>query len=845
MPYEYISQFGKLSDIHREELKTKRGFTEDTIKRNRFFSGGKYLLEIEKDLVSRFEEAKLLSTGVCIHDGKVIHLSPILLEERVAIPYLNKDGKAYYLRLHKSGLKGIPIEIYQELNISAPGDKGIIITEGEFKAAAACQLGFNGISIPGIASFSKEHYPRLVKFLNSNTVKEVVVLFDNEIKDDPHYPDRYKENPSKRYDSQFYAYIMADMLAREGFKAHIAWLPDGWRVEGKIDIDGALAQRKTKNDILCLIQASKTARQFMDDLPAEAQKILRRKNAQRYFRSHIRKEFGHYVVTRYRGKQETDETISNFTVQIIATHETFEGRVREVQFINEFGEVTACFSLMPNEMASTDEFSTFCLSKGNYIWRGNGEDLKNIWEGEFLNDDGRHIVEPDHVGWLEESKIWLFGNVAITADGKELRADKNGIFWTEKKGFKPIPIGVTTGRDIISTGVPYLYTGEFDVQEYLRKLSDTITAPQAKICIGWAAAVLFIEDLFPISPAFPFLYFKGKKGSGKTHVATWVKYLFGIEGEGIQIDGTTAVAAQRYLSYYSSLPVLMDDYRNGSDKVTNKNGLFRNVYNRQAAGKGIKSDFGIREARIRGTLMFTGEETPRDPALLERCIPISVSERLRKSDQLRWMGENKNTFSAFTLDILRKKKDLLPTFMRVFEEARLFFVSQGRNARTAVNYAVISAGYAVVFDEKDIEFAKFITTETDRVYKENEGESAIARFFEDIAIMAHRGEIKPVDWWEGRNGILYVYFNGLYALWQESCRRRGEDAPFKKSAIHDYLRDEPGWIALADNREYINCRRQRVIAFCLDKSPEYIQELWDGETVPKDNANENLSHTNI
>ena len=41
--------------------------------------------------------------------------------------------------------------------------------------------------------------------------------------------------------------------------------------------------------------------------------------------------------------------------------------------------------------------------------------------------------------------------------------------------------------------------------------------------------------------------------------------LFGIEGGGRAISQTTPVAIQRLLSYFSSMPVFLDEYRNTRD----------------------------------------------------------------------------------------------------------------------------------------------------------------------------------------------------------------------------------------------------------------------------------------
>jgi hypothetical protein len=124
-PYSFILDRAKLSEEHKKKLITERGFTEETITKCRFVSGGKYLLEKEQELKSSFPQDILLSSGVCISDGKGLQINPMLTEDRIIIPYLDKQGFPVYLRPHKLGFAGVPLEIYQETNLTG---QSIILT---------------------------------------------------------------------------------------------------------------------------------------------------------------------------------------------------------------------------------------------------------------------------------------------------------------------------------------------------------------------------------------------------------------------------------------------------------------------------------------------------------------------------------------------------------------------------------------------------------------------------------------------------------------------------------------------------------------------------------------------
>jgi len=433
MIYEFLTAKGKLSPEHKKELIEKRGFSEAVIDEHRFFSGGKYLFEFEKEFTSSFTESDLLNSGIFIKPERSdnITFSSQLIDDRIIIPYLNKEGKAYFIRPHKMGLE-IPIQIYHE-KIENNTSSFAILTESEFKAVAGNALGFRTIGIPGISSFADTHFPKLTAFIQKCGIKQICIIYDNEIKDNPAYPN-YKEEAFKRYDTEYFSYVMAQSLLKEGIDCRIGRLPDSWRENGKIDLDGALAQKRTKGDIKHVIDEAKNPRTFITDLPQEIQNILNRKLAKKYHRTHISVDWGKYVASRKSGKTEWEETISNFTIKVIARHETIEGIMREVVIVDEFGKHSRSFALASNDMVKRDSFANFVMNKGNYIWLGTNQDMAIIWKGLFLEDDGRHIIEPDHVGWIQEEKIFIFGNMAIDASGEEIRPDKHNIFWREKDG---------------------------------------------------------------------------------------------------------------------------------------------------------------------------------------------------------------------------------------------------------------------------------------------------------------------------------------------------------------------------------------------------------------------------
>jgi hypothetical protein len=168
----------------------------------------------------------------------------------ILIPYFNEDGDLFYLRPHKGGVKGQPAHLYVPRPAGQPDERkrrGVLITEGEFKAAAALAFlpeGWGVCSLPGI-QMAKNYFinAELEDWLESVWAKQVVIVYDNEEKGDPALPG-YKENPAKRHDPKIWARVLAYRLhERLHLRTQIAMLPDELRDErGKADWDGCLAR---------------------------------------------------------------------------------------------------------------------------------------------------------------------------------------------------------------------------------------------------------------------------------------------------------------------------------------------------------------------------------------------------------------------------------------------------------------------------------------------------------------------------------------------------------------------------------------------------------------------------
>lgn len=314
-----------LSDKHIRELQEKRGFSEETIERLKFRTSCPENRQIIENLLQQYPASALTSIGLAkngphgaypapqycgygMTKKKDEHGHPIWEDgvNPILIPYFDETGQITTIRPHK-GNPPRPKEIDEEdeswqgmhiycplllrmteLDARAPL---VVITEGEFKAAALMQAGIPALAFPGIHSFRNYRFRRaLIELLERFSIRHICIAFDNETKDDPARPDKYKPDPWDRYDPVVYACYTAKQLDRAGFQCTIGILPEEWMIDGKADWDGALAKfvkdsgasiskgtAKAKSDFRKVIRDAQRLHQDLHLFPTEAQRILHAK----------------------------------------------------------------------------------------------------------------------------------------------------------------------------------------------------------------------------------------------------------------------------------------------------------------------------------------------------------------------------------------------------------------------------------------------------------------------------------------------------------------------------------------------------------------------------------------
>jgi len=830
--YSRFVELTHLTPEHRKEMKEKRGFSDATIDTLKFRSGGEYVAGVLTQLQSEFSGDELAISGVMIRQNNTLIPCEQLLQDRAIIPYMDEQGGdadsgsvIYHLRPHKLGFKDVAPQPYAKFFLKGH-PKTIVFTEGEFKAVAlSAEWKIPSLAVPGVASFAGIYFERLVGVLREAEIEKVVIIYDNEEKGDSSLPN-YKEKVEDRFDTPFYAYLMGYKLAKEGFQTVIGNLPDAWREKGKIDFDMALAQGRTREDINKVIQAAVPPREYLDTLPEEGRPIIQRKIARFFKRFAVRREYNKYLATRHKGKdgEKFEEVISNFVINIKNNFHTGEGVIRNIELINEFGEVSKPFALEPEHMSGADAFKKFCFGKGNYIFKGSSADLTNIWEYEFSRDAGTAIHIPEKIGRIDDDKmtVWLFGNMAIK-DGKVYRPGEDGIIWINETGYKPQSLHLSHKDEPIEDAIPSLYEGPVDIQGVAEKLRHCVGGYEAYIGIGWVVMTIFSKDIFAKYKVLPFLFPHGKRESGKSSFLRWIVRFFGIESDGISLPETSQNYIMRALGYFSSLGVWFDEYRN-EPQVTKKDGFLRSAYNRQMSGKGIKQTFGAISNPVLGTISITGEEVPKDSGLFTRSCFIQMSSNKRNRDYYDELNVDCEKFSGFVFHLIINYEQYRKEILKSIAATKKMLIGLKISDRTAENWAIMAGCFNATVRRSD-SFVQWIVKTCQDLKMSGENDHALNQFWDDINYLVSSNEIVTKSFIEYRPAekILTIWFKGLHDAWSIFYRKKTGKEPFDWKSVSGYLRDEPYF--LEAKNAWMNSTTKHCFLINIDKSPDNVKEI--------------------
>lgn len=804
---EIIDSLPLLSE-HREELRIKRGFSDEVIDKLQFRSCSSDLIK-DLNLSQNFKNS--------------------LKHTNIIIPYFGATESGYkivHIRPHKFGIEGLKSHVYVPFQYMGESQDTLVIAESEFKAVASCLMGVPAIGVPGISSFVGDKFEILSAIVQTIKPKKTVILFDKEIKSDPDLPN-FKPDFTKRYDTEYYAYVLCQKLSANGVNCQIGELKSEWMVNGKADIDGVYAAKIDSQQYIKCVENSKSSYEYKSgwSIPDAHKGYMERRINRYFYKGPI--ELKHNCYWRNVGGRLTK--LTNFKIQILHAMYDAEGGIdRKCRLISEYGK-SQPMDLLPDYMTSKAAFRKFCYMLGDYEYYGNDDNLQEIWSYVFMYQDGRIVNKINYFGYNEDVNGFFFGN-GLYKDDRFYAPDDSNIVWYEDIGYR-LP------DEMQDLDVPRLSAERnhgITVKSIYEKLASIMTANEARLIIGWTLGNFFMPEILKTFWVYPFIFLYGKQESGKSTISNWMSSFFGFEQKGINFHSTN-VGISRITNQMSMIPIWLEEYRNGDKDIGKKNNFLRSIYDRSTIVKGSKREGEIKSYRARSTLIVSGEEHPKDAALNSRCIQFPIyreTSDTRNSPEYEWLQSHKSQFNEIGDYILLNKKELWPVIKkRIQEYINAFKDSQEIKIgdRQRIHMSIVG-GICDTFISQDQEFTNYLANKAVLQNTKVKDEQALYIYFEDLMSMYATGKLKSKCIFKktiDNKECCCFWSNIAYSEWEVYYRGLRNDIPASKAALLEHLKREPYYIGYKAIKHANTTKWVYLLDYAHEKFPSTLGTIME------------------
>lgn len=545
---------------------------------------------------------------------------------------------------------------------------------------------------------------------------------------------------------------------------------------------------------------------------------------------------GAYYKVKYKDGNEYKIKLTNFTIKLLNIFIRGAQREREIVIVREDKKTSEPLMIPSEAKVSLKPFKTLVANAIDASFYGKEEDMIAIWEHVYRTSKEVIVHLPECVGYVKEFKGWLFGDSFISETGAVYKPDENGVIWIQNKtiGLRAQTIETNGGGDD-QAGVPKLWT-EMAPEErssliggVLRMLAQNLGQPGAAVNIlAWAWASVYSEKLYNAYGHFPFLYLWGTGGRGKTTIEKWILAFYDMEQHGWTPANqlNSGVSFSRKLSYYSSLPMSVDEVKLEKN-IQEMYGTFRSWYNR--GGRTVASEgSGIKTQAVRSSIMFGGEDQFADPSTRQRCIHVRIPKHGREEkESYHWIDGRRRDLPAIGYHwILDSTKTSLSELVSEVKRLDGVLREGGISSRTSLNWAMIAYFGLKLCKEYMPEFdymAYMFEAAKEDVERQQE-DNTLTEFWNVVEGLQVAGEQPKINsaHLKREGDLLYVWFAEVFRIVAREDARK--DA-FSKRAVMEALREEDYFKEETRYKMGMSEVQRRVFVFDLTIAPEVLQHI--------------------
>ena len=392
------------------------------------------------------------------------------------------------------------------------------------------------------------------------------------------------------------------------------------------------------------------------------------------------------------------ERISDFTMEASFCLVLLNGkRQRLVSIHNKHGVRSEALLLPSLPFSQPSKFREWLLDNiSGATWRAGERELQDLQADMARELAHKDVFEVGVRGHHAESDMWFFGDCAYTPDGKEIKANAQGVFWQGGKGYKPSEFD-HEGQQF-SQGMPNLRpdvkASDLEVQdlfiEVAQRLHETLGSSEGWLLLGEIYACGAGPEIFKRFTALPGVWIHGETSQGKSSVARWLLKLWGFAREqGMPLPDSTKVGVSIALQQYGNLPVWLEEYQPDAPKWMIEK--LKNAFGRES---GLKKTFDGEESRVvRAQAMVTGVATAADAQLRSRYAHAQVAAKKRKVNHYDWFEANSEKFFLLARHIMRHRAEFARQVNKALDEWLRHEIPDARALRV---YGTAFAGFTAL-----------------------------------------------------------------------------------------------------------------------------------------------------
>lgn len=544
----------------------------------------------------------------------------------------------------------------------------------------------------------------------------------------------------------------------------------------------------------------------------------------------------YYKVKTSKDGEDQLVILTDFTIKMRNIFLIEGKRLREIEVIRNDGFKSNPLLIDSETKVSMKAFKAKIADACDGAYYGSDSDLLSIWKYVYKKGTERTVEIPDHVGCLKDRPGgWLLRNMYIRPTGEIIERDRLGVMWISgnSRGIRPKSLSSPLEVDVHSKkskDVPAL-SNHFSEEEMEAFESIFVTnfaknlgnVGHTLLLLGWARMNAFSENVFETYDFVPFIFAWGGNGTGKTTLLHWILSLYNMKETGYTTlpNLKSGVGFERKLSYYSSLPVCVDELR-ASKEMHEFAGRFRSWYNRTGRDKAASGSHNeIIHSDVKANFILGGQDMITDEALRQRCVVVRISKDNREKEESYAainMLENEHKLSAigfkWIMESMSADMDSINADIKLLCSE---LVRKGVDLRNAWVWAILHA-YGEPLARKHFpgfNFREYVLTacKEDAVVQSDSG--LLNKFYETLEGIIS-SEHSPITCEHVRvdKNKLCIWFVEVFRIMQ-SLKRDYTEETFTKDAVRSAMKEEPYFQADTTIKMGKDMVSRRVVVFNL------------------------------